>query len=91
MLSWISNKEADALVKNEGAVWIDVRLESEYNNSNIEGSINIPLFTLRLKAQTLDPDRQYILYCNHGRQSSACRLSAERARPQGALPEGRSG
>ena len=72
MLSWISNKEADALVKNEGAVWIDVRLESEYNNSNIEGSINIPLFTLRLKAQTLDPDRQYILYCNHGRQSSAC-------------------
>ncbi len=72
MLSWVTNEEADALVKNEGAVWIDVRLESEYKNANIEGSINIPLFMLRLKAQTLDAEKQYILYCNSGRQSSAC-------------------
>lgn len=72
MLSWVTNEEADALVKNEGAVWIDVRLESEYKNANIEGSINIPLFMLRLKAQTLDPSKPYILYCNSGRQSSAC-------------------
>lgn len=72
MLSWVSNEEADALVQNEGAVWIDVRLESEHKNANIEGSINIPLFMLRLKAQTLDPQKQYILYCNSGRQSSAC-------------------
>ena len=72
MLSWVSNEEADALVKNEGAVWVDVRLESEYKHSNIAGSINIPLFTLRLKAETLDPNKPYILYCNHGRQSSAC-------------------
>lgn len=72
MLSWVTNEEADALVANEGAVWIDVRLESEYKNANIDGSINIPLFMLRLKAQTLDPDKQYILYCNSGRQSSAC-------------------
>ncbi len=72
MLNWVTNEEADALVRNEGAVWIDVRLESEYRNSNIEGSINIPLFTLRLKAAELDPSKQYILYCNSGRQSSAC-------------------
>ena len=72
MLSWVTNEQADALVKDEGAVWIDVRLDSEYKNSNIEGSINIPLFMLRLKAQTLDPQKQYILYCNSGRQSSAC-------------------
>jgi CRP-like cAMP-binding protein len=72
MLSWVTNEEADALVKNEGAVWIDVRLESEYKNANIEGSINIPLFMLRLKAQSLDTEKQYILYCNSGRQSSAC-------------------
>lgn len=72
MLSWVTNEEADALVTNEGAVWVDVRLESEYKNANIEGSVNIPLFMLRLKAQTLDPEKQYILYCNSGRQSSAC-------------------
>jgi CRP-like cAMP-binding protein len=72
MLSWVTNEEADALVKDKGAVWVDVRLESEYKNANIEGSLNIPLFMLRLKAQTLDPAKQYILYCNSGRQSSAC-------------------
>ncbi len=72
MLSWVTNEEADAMVKGEGAVWIDVRLESEYKNANIEGSINIPLFMLRLKAQSLDTEKQYILYCNSGRQSSAC-------------------
>jgi CRP-like cAMP-binding protein len=72
MLSWVTNEEADALVKNEGAVWIDVRLESEHKNSGIDGSVNIPLFMLRLKAQTLDPDKKYILYCDSGRRSSAC-------------------
>ena len=85
MLSWVSSEQADKLVNNEGAVWIDVRPKSEYKNSNIAGSINIlPPFTLRLKAETLDPDKlrfkaetldpdkQYILYCNHGRQSSVC-------------------
>jgi len=72
MLSWVTNDEADALVKNEGAVWIDVRLESEHKNSGIEGSVNIPLFMLRLKAQTLDPEKIYILYCDSGRRSSAC-------------------
>ena len=72
MLNWVTNEEADAMVKNEGAVWIDVRLESEHKNSGIEGSINIPLFMLRLKAQTLDPTKKYILYCDSGRRSSAC-------------------
>ncbi len=72
MLSWVTNPEADAMVKDEGAVWIDVRLESEHKNSGIDGSANIPLFMLRLKAQTLDSDKKYILYCDTGRRSSAC-------------------
>ena len=72
MLNWVTNEEADEMVKNEGAVWIDVRLESEHKNSGIEGSINIPLFMLRLKAKTLDPSKKYILYCDTGRRSSAC-------------------
>lgn len=72
MLSWVTNEEADAMVANEGAVWIDVRLESEHKNQAIEGSMNIPLFMLRLKAQSLDPSKKYILYCDSGRRSSAC-------------------
>jgi CRP-like cAMP-binding protein len=70
MLNWISFEDAKAKVK-AGAQWLDVRLESEHANSGIEGSINIPLFMLRLKADSLKPDRPYIVYCDTGRRSSA--------------------
>lgn len=70
MLSWVDWEEAQAKVA-EGAAWLDVRLESEHANSGIAGSLNIPLFMLRLKADSLDPDRSYIVYCDTGRRSSA--------------------
>ncbi len=70
MLSWVTNEEADTLVAG-GAVWIDVRLDSEFKNNGIEGSINIPLFMLRMKADSLDAGKHYILYCDTGRRSSA--------------------
>ncbi|OGT36288.1 MAG: hypothetical protein A2W28_10335 [Gammaproteobacteria bacterium RBG_16_51_14] len=70
MLSWVSNAEAEAIVKG-GGIWLDVRLESEHKNTGIEGSINIPLFMLRLKADTLDLSNKYVLYCDTGRRSSA--------------------
>jgi len=70
MLNWVTREQADKMVA-EGAVWIDVRLDSEYKNNGLPGSINLPLFMLRMKADTLDPDKQYILYCDTGRRSSA--------------------
>ncbi len=70
LLKWVSNKEAHKMVKEDMAVWLDVRLESEHEDTGIEGSINIPLFMLRLKADTLDPKKKYILYCDSGRRSS---------------------
>ncbi len=70
MLSWVSNEEGDALVA-DGAVWVDVRLDSEFKNNGIAGSINIPLFMLRMKADSLDVAKHYILYCDTGRRSSA--------------------
>jgi CRP-like cAMP-binding protein len=69
-LKWVTNDEAEKMIK-AGAVWMDVRLESEHKNSGIPGSINIPVFMLRLKADTLDPAKKYILYCDSGRRSSA--------------------
>lgn len=63
----------------EGAVWLDVRLESEHKNVAIPGSSNIPLYLLRLKSSTLDHDRKYIVYCDTGRRSaSAAYLLSER-------------
>lgn len=70
MLSWVTAAQAKEMVAN-GATLIDVRLDSEFKNTGIEGAINIPLFMLRLKADSLDPQKQYILYCDTGRRSSA--------------------
>lgn len=70
MLNWISEEEAEGL-SSEGAVWLDVRLESEFENSGRPGAVNLPLFMLRLKADSLDPNLPYVVYCDTGRRSSA--------------------
>ena len=70
MLDWVSVSEAEELVKN-GAQWLDVRLPSEFENHHKEGAINIPLYFIRLKINTLDPKVKYILCCDTGRRSSA--------------------
>ena len=70
MVKSVTNAEAEEMVKN-GAIWLDVRLDSEHKNNAIEGSMNLPLFMLRMKADTLDPIKQYILYDDTGRRSEA--------------------
>ncbi len=70
MLSWLTYEEAEKTVA-EGAVWLDVRLENEHRESGIDGSENIPLFMLRLKIDSLDMDKPYVLYCDTGKRSSA--------------------
>jgi len=70
MLSWLDLAEAQEMVQ-KGAKWLDVRLESEHANTGIKDSENIPLFMLRLKVDSLDPDIPYVVYCDTGRRSSA--------------------
>jgi len=57
--------------ERKGAIWIDVRLEREHQGGAIAGSINIPLFMVRLKADALDPKKDYIVYCDTGQRSAA--------------------
>jgi CRP-like cAMP-binding protein len=54
-----------------GAQLLDVRLESEYREGSVRGSVNLPMYMLRLKAEGLDPSRPYIVCCDTGRRSSA--------------------
>lgn len=70
MLSWIDLPAAQELIEN-GAKWLDVRLESEHANTGLNGSENIPLFMLRMKVDSLDEKVPYIVYCDTGRRSSA--------------------
>jgi rhodanese-related sulfurtransferase len=55
----------------DGAVWMDVRFESEFKYHHIEGAINAPIHELRSKIDWLDQDKEYVVYCQTGRRSSA--------------------
>lgn len=91
MLTWVTKEEGDEMIKN-GAVWLDVRLDSEHKNNGIEGSINIPLIMLRMKVSTLSEDKKYILYCDTGRRSSAAAfLLSERGLDAACLKGGLMG
>ena len=70
VLNHATIEQAQAMIK-EGAEWIDVRLPEEHETNNIEGSMNIPLASLRNDIMNLDKDTKYIVYCDTGRRSSA--------------------
>ncbi len=70
LLNWVDYDEARKLVA-DGAVWFDVRLPTEHKAKHIKGSINIPLIFLRMKANSLDANKKYVIYCDTGRRSSA--------------------
>lgn len=70
LLQWVNYDEARDIV-SRGGKWLDVRLPSEHQNLNIEDSLNIPLYFIRLKISTLDRNTPYVVYCDTGRRSSA--------------------
>ena len=70
VLKSVNYEQAKQMV-SDGAVWLDVRLLSEHQNNKIPGSINIPLFLLRLNADKLSHDRKYIIYCDTGSRSAS--------------------
>ena len=70
MLDWVTPAEADEIVQG-GGHWLDVRLPSEFENHHKDGAINIPLYFIRLKINTLDRSKKYVVCCDTGRRSSA--------------------
>ena len=70
MLEWLDKDEADKVVA-EGGQWLDVRLPSEFKASHQDGAVNIPLYLIRHKLNSLDPGTKYVVCCDTGRRSSA--------------------
>jgi CRP-like cAMP-binding protein len=70
LLQWVTYEEARDIVA-KGGKWLDVRLPSEHQNLNIDDSVNIPLYFIRLKLSALDKNIPYVVYCDTGRRSSA--------------------
>lgn len=70
LLSKIAMAEAEKKVK-AGAIWLDVRFPSEYKFDHLPDAINTPLHEIRSVRGSLDPQKEYIAYCQTGRRSSA--------------------
>jgi CRP-like cAMP-binding protein len=70
LLQWVSPEEGRKIIERGGR-WLDVRLPSEHQTLAIDGSLNVPLYLIRLKLSTLDRGKPYIVYCDTGRRSSA--------------------
>jgi len=70
LLHRVSMEEAQQKVL-AGAQWVDVRYPSEFQYDQLAGAINIPLSEIRNAFGLLDKDREYIVYCQSERRSSA--------------------
>ena len=70
MLDWVDHETAKQIV-SEGGRWLDVRLPSEFETFHEPDAMNIPLYFIRLKVNTLDENMTYVLCCDTGRRSSA--------------------
>jgi len=70
LLRWVDEAQGLKIIQNRGQ-WLDVRLPSEFQNLAIDGSINIPLYFVRLKLNALDRKTPYVVVCDTGRRSSA--------------------
>ena len=70
LLNWVNYEEGQKLV-DDGAQWLDVRLPAEHQSNAIKDDTHIPLIFLRLKIDSLDNSKNYVVYCDTGRRSSA--------------------
>lgn len=70
LLQKVDGLEAGRRIAN-GATWIDVRFPAEYRSDGFQAALNIPLDDIRQALAALDPEKEYIVYCQTGRRSSA--------------------
>lgn len=91
LLQWVNMERAREKVA-QGGQWLDVRYPSEYQYDKLPGAINIPLAEVRNAVKILDKGREYVVYCQTGRRSSAAAfLLAQRGLKSFVLEGGLSG
>lgn len=75
----LKRADAELMVLNGEAKWLDVRMPNEFANDHADGAINIPLFMLRGKLAGLDRNTRYIVSCDGGKRSMVGAFILERA------------
>lgn len=74
------NQGVEEWKKTRGAVLLDVRTREEYQDQNIEGSVNLPLDELdKTPEQIPDPDTPIFVYCRSGARSETAEKILKRA------------
>lgn len=69
--SRVSGDEARRLVRDEGAILVDVRTEAEFASGHAEGAFNVPLQELTGRVRELPQDRPVVVYCRSGGRSAS--------------------
>ena len=62
---------AQQQVDYQEAVWLDVRLAEEYQQSHLKDALHLALPDVRLKARQLPLSQHYIICCDNGQRSAA--------------------
>ena len=63
-------------------------MPSEFEAFHEDGAVNVPLYFLRLKLDTLDPEKKYVVCCDTGRRSSAAAFILNEADFQAVVLKG---
>lgn len=71
LLKGLPQAEAESRIGAGQAVWLDVRYPAEFRFDGLPGAINLPVNEIRNAFGILDPNREYVVYCQSGRRSSA--------------------
>ena len=61
-------------LRQNGAVFVDVRSPAEFVSGNAPGSINIPLNELPSRLVELPKDRDVVVFCASGSRSSMAKM-----------------
>ncbi len=73
----VSFDEAYQQTESGEAILLDVRIPAEHQISSIKDSENLPFMFIRLKMESLDKSKKYILYCDTERLSSAAAFTLD--------------
>lgn len=68
---WITLAGLTEAQPDPDTVVVDVRSEAEYSVGHYPKAVNVPLHLLAIKSRLLQPQVDYIIYCNSGRRAEA--------------------
>ena len=68
--SEVSREEVKEIVKNPETTLVDVRIPEQFSEKTVEGAMNIPLAKIEENLDFLRKQKNIVVFCNSGRQSS---------------------